>query len=102
MVPGTTDARAVTAVQWKGRLPHSGRCDEVQGNRRRDLEVTMRAVALTAPGHVEIVDDWPEPECGPDDVVVQIRGVGLCGSDLSVFDGKREVPGLPWVFGHEG
>jgi len=62
----------------------------------------MRAVALTAPGHVEIVDDWPEPECGPDDVVVQIRGVGLCGSDLSVFDGKREVPGLPWVFGHEG
>ena len=62
----------------------------------------MRAVALVAPGQVEIVDDWPEPEPGPDDVVVQIRGVGLCGSDLSVYDGTRQVPGLPWVFGHEG
>ena len=62
----------------------------------------MRAVALVAPGRVEIVDDWPEPEPGPGDVVVQVRGVGLCGSDLSVFDGTRQVPGLPWVFGHEG
>jgi NADPH:quinone reductase-like Zn-dependent oxidoreductase len=23
-------------------------------------------------------------------------------SDLSVFDGTRQVPGIPWVFGHEG
>ncbi len=62
----------------------------------------MRAVTLTSPGQVQIVEDWPEPECGPDEVIVQIRGVGLCGSDLSVFDGKREVPHMPWVFGHEG
>jgi D-arabinose 1-dehydrogenase-like Zn-dependent alcohol dehydrogenase len=54
------------------------------------------------PDRVEVVDDWPEAECGPTDVVVQIRGVGLCGSDLSVFDGKRQVPRMPWVFGHEG
>lgn len=62
----------------------------------------MRAITLTSPGVVEAVDDWPEPECGPRDVVVQVRGVGLCGSDLSVFDGKRPVPAMPWVFGHEG
>jgi alcohol dehydrogenase/L-iditol 2-dehydrogenase len=62
----------------------------------------MRAVVLVAPGQVEIVDDWPEPEPGPGDVVVQIRGVGLCGSDLSVYDGTRPVPSMPWVFGHEG
>ena len=62
----------------------------------------MRAVALMEPGEIRIVDDWPEPECGPQDVVVRVRGVGLCGSDLSVFDGKREVPRMPWVFGHEG
>lgn len=62
----------------------------------------MRAVTLVEPGRLEIVDDWPEPECGPHDVIIQIRGVGLCGSDLSVYDGKREVPRMPWVFGHEG
>jgi len=62
----------------------------------------MRAVALVAPSEVRIVDDWPEPRCGPHDVVIRVRGVGLCGSDLSVFSGKREVPRLPWVFGHEG
>jgi 2-desacetyl-2-hydroxyethyl bacteriochlorophyllide A dehydrogenase len=62
----------------------------------------MRAVVLTRPGHVEIRDDWPPPACGPADVVIQMRGVGLCGSDLSVFDGKRAIPRLPWVFGHEG
>ena len=62
----------------------------------------MRAVALVAPGQVEIVDDWPEPDPGPGEVVVRIRGVGLCGSDLSIYDGTRQVPGMPWVFGHEG
>lgn len=62
----------------------------------------MRAVTLVEPGRLEIADDWPEPECGPRDVVVRIRGVGLCGSDLSVYDGKRAVPRMPWVFGHEG
>lgn len=62
----------------------------------------MRAVVLTAPSSVEVVDDWPEPEPGPYDAVVAIRGVGLCGSDLSVFDGTRPTPDLPWVMGHEG
>jgi threonine dehydrogenase-like Zn-dependent dehydrogenase len=35
-------------------------------------------------------------------VVVQIRGVGLCGSDRSIYDGTRRAPSLLWVLGHEG
>jgi 2-desacetyl-2-hydroxyethyl bacteriochlorophyllide A dehydrogenase len=62
----------------------------------------VRAITLESVGELRRVDDWPEPECGPNDVVVQIRGVGLCGSDLSVYDGKRAVPRMPWVIGHEG
>jgi 2-desacetyl-2-hydroxyethyl bacteriochlorophyllide A dehydrogenase len=62
----------------------------------------VKAITLVAPGELRRVDDWPEPVCGPNDVVVQVRGVGLCGSDLSVYDGKRAVPQMPWVMGHEG
>lgn len=62
----------------------------------------MKAVVLTEPGHVAVVDDRPEPQAGPGEVIVAIRAVGLCGSDLSVHDGHRPVPELPWVMGHEG
>ena len=61
----------------------------------------MKAVVYTAPRRVEVAD-WPEPECGADEVLVRMRGVGLCGSDLTVYDGHRELPSLPWVMGHEG
>ncbi|WP_416974043.1 zinc-dependent alcohol dehydrogenase [Streptomyces sp. 4F14] len=64
----------------------------------------MRAAVLVAPERVELVDDWPEPGAGsgPGDVVVAVEGVGLCGTDLAVFHGRREVPAYPWVMGHEG
>lgn len=62
----------------------------------------MKAIVYTGPRQVAVVDDWPEPDCGPDDAVVQMCAVGLCGSDLSVYDGHRDLPSLPWVMGHEG
>lgn len=62
----------------------------------------MRAVVSTAPSRVTVVEDWPEPECGADDVLVAMEGVGLCGSDLAVAEGRRDVPQRPWLLGHEG
>ncbi|KAB2384508.1 zinc-dependent alcohol dehydrogenase [Actinomadura montaniterrae] len=61
----------------------------------------MRAAVLAAPDEVAVLDDLPEPSCGPRDVVVAVHGVGLCGSDLAVVSGHRPVPALPWVLGHE-
>ena len=61
----------------------------------------MKAVVMAAAGRVEVVPDWPEPRCGPGEVLVAVRGVGLCGSDLAVLGGERLVPRLPWVLGHE-
>jgi threonine dehydrogenase-like Zn-dependent dehydrogenase len=61
----------------------------------------MKAAALVRPGEIETVD-VPEPECGPDQVLVRMWGVGLCGSDLGVHAGTRPVPHMPWVLGHEG
>ncbi|MEU3269348.1 alcohol dehydrogenase catalytic domain-containing protein [Saccharomonospora sp. NPDC006951] len=62
----------------------------------------MRAIVLTRPHQVEVADDWPEPRLGPGDVLVGMRAVGLCGSDLGVYEGHRVTPELPWVMGHEG
>ncbi|MBO1336954.1 zinc-binding dehydrogenase [Streptomyces sp. VRA16 Mangrove soil] len=61
----------------------------------------MKAAVLTAPHHLAVVDDLPEPVAGPGDVVVALEGLGVCGSDLSLHDGHRAVPGTPWVVGHE-
>lgn len=62
----------------------------------------MKAIVCTGPRQVAVRDDWAEPECGPRDVVVRMRAVGICGSDLSVYAGHRSLPSLPWVMGHEG
>lgn len=32
---------------------------------------------------------------------VRVGGVGLCGSDMSVFSGRWQAPTYPWVMGHE-
>ncbi len=62
----------------------------------------MRAVVLEQfPGPLRVVDDWPEPQPGSGQVVVQVRGVGICGSDLALLAGRRPPPALPWVPGHE-
>lgn len=42
-----------------------------------------------------------EPQLGPDDVLVQVKACGICGSDIHGFDGStgRRIP--PLVMGHE-
>ncbi len=61
----------------------------------------MKAAVLTRVGEVVMTADWPEPEPGRGEVVVELTGVGLCGSDLAVWSGGRAVD-FPWIVGHEG
>jgi len=62
----------------------------------------VRAVVLERPQEpLRIVDDWPEPQAGSGQVIVRIRGVGICGSDLALLGGRKPPPALPWVPGHE-
>ena len=39
----------------------------------------MKAISFAAPREVQIVD-IPAPQLGPEDVIVDIHYVGLCGS----------------------
>ena len=60
----------------------------------------MKALVYTAPRRVEL-QELPEPPVNPNEVLVGIRAVGVCGSDLEGFLGrsKKRVP--PLVLGHE-
>ncbi|MFQ5897488.1 MAG: alcohol dehydrogenase catalytic domain-containing protein [Candidatus Methylomirabilia bacterium] len=42
---------------------------------------------------------WPEPTVGPGELVLKLRGCGLCGSDITKIQQGRVRP--PAVFGHE-
>ena len=48
-----------------------------------------------------IFRDWPEPIIATDEVLVQVKAVGICGSDVHGMDGStgRRIP--PIIMGHE-
>lgn len=60
----------------------------------------MRAALLVEPGRIEL-DDVQDPAPGEGDVLIAVGGVGLCGSDASVFSGSWRAPSYPWIMGHE-
>ena len=54
------------------------------------------------------VREWPDPKPGPQEVVIQVKACGVCGSDMHFYetddDGYILYPGLtkfPCVLGHE-
>ncbi|PRY29274.1 L-iditol 2-dehydrogenase [Spirosoma oryzae] len=60
----------------------------------------MKALVLTEYNHFELQDlDQPTP--GPNEVLVRVQAVGICGSDVHGMDGSsgRRIP--PMVMGHE-
>ncbi len=59
---------------------------------------TMKAAFFDG-GSSMMLADIPEPEPGPDDVIVRVRATGICGSDLLMNVDKTEPDEIP--FGHE-
>jgi threonine dehydrogenase-like Zn-dependent dehydrogenase len=60
----------------------------------------VRALVLRGPGEasVEVV---PDPVRLADQVLLQVRRVGLCGTDLSSFRGNNPLITFPRILGHE-
>jgi len=59
----------------------------------------MKAAVITAPGVIAI-EEVADPTPGDNDVVVKVAAVGICGTDLHIFEGEF-APKLPIVPGHE-
>lgn len=60
----------------------------------------MKAMLLSKYKHLEVVD-MPKPEVDDNDLLVEVRACGICGSDIHGWDGSsgRRIP--PLVMGHE-
>ncbi len=60
----------------------------------------MKALQIVEPKRTAVVEVRP-PSCGPGEVLLRIRLVGMCGSDLSTYGGKNALVTYPRIPGHE-
>ena len=60
----------------------------------------MQALLIDQPGQVRL-GTVVAPDAGPTDVLLRIRTVGFCGSDLNTFRGLNPLVSYPRVPGHE-
>src|SRR3982750_422981 len=60
----------------------------------------MKAFYITEPGESRL-GEIDEPRPGRDEILLQTRIIGLCGTDLSTFRGKNPLVSYPRIPGHE-
>lgn len=61
----------------------------------------MRAAVTEGPGIVTVGEVDPPPPAGVGEVGLRIERVGICGSDLHIYDGSHTYQHLPLIQGHE-
>lgn len=59
----------------------------------------MRAAVFYAPGNLS-VQECPNPQVGPHDVLLRVAGCGICGTDRHIFHGEFATE-PPVIIGHE-
>ena len=60
----------------------------------------MKAVQIVNPSEMKVVE-LEKPTVGAGEVLVRIKYVGFCGSDLNTFLGRNPMVKLPVIPGHE-
>ena len=61
----------------------------------------MKAVVKTAPGIGNLeFQDYPRPKPGPGDVMIAVKAIGVCGTDVHIMHGTYRTA-TPVIIGHE-
>ena len=60
----------------------------------------MKAIQISEPSVMKVID-IADPQMGDDEVLLKMKYVGFCGSDLSTFRGGNPMVKMPVVPGHE-
>ena len=61
----------------------------------------MKAMVLNQFQQPLALQEVPDPDFGPHDVVLRVRANGLCATDLKIADGLVPMVNLPHILGHE-
>ncbi|MCA9884813.1 MAG: zinc-dependent alcohol dehydrogenase family protein [Anaerolineae bacterium] len=59
----------------------------------------MKAARILEPNQTDVVD-VPLPNIGPDDVLIQVKAAGICGTDIHILHGEY-MSSYPLIPGHE-
>jgi len=60
----------------------------------------MRAISCIAPGDITLIEA-PEPRLQPGWIMVEVRHIGICGTDYHIYSGHHPFLQYPRVLGHE-
>lgn len=49
------------------------------------------------------VEEYAQPEAGPEDVLIQVKACGICGTDVHIYEGDKGAAEVtpPTILGHE-
>lgn len=61
----------------------------------------MRQAIMISPGTITIKNVDKPSATGPDEILVKIKRIGICGSDIHVYHGNHPFTPYPVVQGHE-
>lgn len=61
----------------------------------------MRVAKLVSPKRIEVVQEELNNTLGEDEVLIKVKAVAICGTDLHIYKGERPDVELPRVMGHE-
>jgi 2-desacetyl-2-hydroxyethyl bacteriochlorophyllide A dehydrogenase len=60
----------------------------------------MKILTCTTPGHFEY-GEKEIPAATPDQAIIKIKRIGICGTDLHAFEGTQPFFAYPRILGHE-
>ena len=49
------------------------------------------------------VENSPMPKAGPEDILIQVKACGICGTDVDIYEGDKGAAEVtpPTILGHE-
>lgn len=76
----------------------------------KEIPKTMKALVAYGKNDYRFEENYPVPECGPDDILIQTEACGICAGDLKCMHGAERFWGnekdpcwvkTPFIPGHE-